>query len=270
VKFTEHGEVCIAVRCAEQAAESAAIEWVVGDTGIGIAPDKLGSLFDAFVQADDSITRRFGGSGLGLAISKQIVAHLGGVIDVVSTPGKGSRFHVKLSFPRAHETAAVPTHPHHAADDLHQRITTLGRPLCMLLAEDNPTNQFVVGRLLRGFAIQLDIANDGAQAVDAAMRTRYDMIFMDMRMPELDGLAATRLIRRRDGPSRDVPIAAMTANAFPEDMEACRAAGMDDFVAKPVNKDQLVEAILRALSRAPGEHAAPAGADPESQGAAAA
>jgi hypothetical protein len=131
----------------------------------------------------------------------------------------------------------------------------------VLLAEDNPTNQFVMIRLLKGFAIPVDIANDGAEAVRAASRTRYDLICMDMRMPEMDGLEATRLIRRREGPSQKVPIVAMTANAFPEDIAACQAAGMTDFVAKPVSKERLVEALLRALPEVAAATAEAAAAD---------
>jgi CheY-like chemotaxis protein len=114
---------------------------------------------------------------------------------------------------------------------------------------------------LKGFAIPVDIANDGAEAVRAASRTRYDLICMDMRMPEMDGLEATRLIRRREGPSQKAPIVAMTANAFPEDIAACQAAGMTDFVAKPVSKERLVEALLRALPEVAAATAEAAAAD---------
>ncbi len=246
VKFTDAGEVAIGARCVERGEATATIEWIVSDTGIGIAGEKLGTLFDAFVQADDSITRRFGGSGLGLAISKQIVDRMGGAIEVQSVRSEGSQFRFRLTLPLAREIAAL-TDPRRFAAELRARLEALGRPLRVLLAEDNPTNQFVMIRLLKGLAIPVDIANDGAEAVRAAAGTAYDLICMDMRMPEMDGLEATRAIRRRDGPSRLAPIVAMTANAFPEDMAACRAAGMNDFVAKPISRERLVEAILRAL-----------------------
>lgn len=223
------------------------------DTGIGVAPEKLTTLFDAFVQADNSITRRFGGSGLGLAISKQIVEGMGGWIDVQSMPDQGSRFRFCLKLPLG-LAAAHPSPPdaEAASQSLRQRIAVLDRPLRLLLAEDNPTNQFVIKRLLKDFAVDVEIAADGIQAVEAARRASYDLICMDMRMPEMDGLEATRLIRRDGGASRRAPIVAMTANAFPEDMEACRVAGMTDFVAKPVSKVQLVTAILRAMDHAAG------------------
>ncbi len=249
VKFTESGEVVIAVRCARQGAAAATVEWSVRDTGIGIASGNLPTLFDAFVQADNSITRRFGGSGLGLAISKQLVTQMGGQIDVHSVPGEGSRFWFRLALPRGSESAP-PADGRQAAAVLQARLAALGRPMRVLLAEDNPTNQFVVIRLLKGLPIKVDVAQDGAEAVAEAARTAYDMICMDMRMPEMDGLEATRVIRRREGPSRQAAIVAMTANAFPEDMAACRDAGMTDFVAKPVSKDRLMAAMLRALGDA--------------------
>jgi PAS domain S-box-containing protein len=247
VKFTDAGEISIAVQCVA-CGDAATLDWSVSDTGIGIAADQLGGLFDAFVQADSSITRRFGGSGLGLAISKQIVEQMGGSIGVVSEPGHGSRFCFRLTLPLAHDAAMAVRDPREAAEALRQRLAALGRPLRVLLAEDNPTNQFVISRLLKGFEVELDIAADGQLAVQAAQRASYDLICMDMRMPEMDGLEATRMIRGRAGPSRQAPIVAMTANAFPEDVAACREAGMDDFVAKPVSKERLMGAILHALA----------------------
>ncbi len=208
------------------------------------------------MQADNSITRRFGGSGLGLAISKQIVDCMGGSIEVASVQGQGSQFRFRLTLPVAHQTPTS-LEPPLSAEVLKARLAALGRPLRVLLAEDNPTNQFVMTRLLKGFAISVDVAPDGAEAVRAAAGTAYDLICMDMRMPEMDGLEATRAIRRSDGLSRLSPIVAMTANAFPEDMAACRAAGMTDFVAKPISKERLVAAILRALPDGAGPQARP-------------
>jgi PAS domain S-box-containing protein len=249
VKFTRTGEVNIHARCAMRVAEQATIEWIVTDTGIGIAPEKLRNLFDAFVQADNSITRRFGGSGLGLAISKQLVEQMGGTISVTSTQGKGSTFRACLTLRIASEETAEHSGPvsDHALDE---RMDAIGRPLKILLAEDNATNRFVFTRMLRWARIDIDVAEDGVQAVRLCGQTRYDLICMDMSMPEMDGLDATRSIRGGDGPNRNVPIIALTANAFAEDMAACRAAGMDDFVAKPVSKDILIAAILRSLPAA--------------------
>lgn len=232
------------------------MEWTVEDTGIGIEASQLNGLFDAFIQADDSITRRFGGSGLGLAISRQIVEQLGGEIGVRSAPGKGSCFRFQLPLVVA---ASVENQQPPASDSvitlstrLEARLDALGRPMRLLLAEDNVTNQFVLTRMLAGLPIAIDTAADGREAVGLATRTQYDLIFMDMRMPEMDGLAATKAIRSGDGPSRLVPITALTANAFPEDVAACSAAGMTDFVSKPLAKTALLQAVLRGLDRSTG------------------
>jgi PAS domain S-box-containing protein len=220
---------------------------VIGDAGIGIEPDKIGGLFDAFVQADSSITRRFGGSGLGLTISKQLVDRMGGTVSVRSTPGEGSVFQVRLTLKLAGEPSDALAAPE-ADQLLSRRIDLLGRPLRLLLAEDDPTNRFVFSRLLRGVNAEIAIAENGAEAVRAAEQTAYDLICMDMSMPEMNGLDATRAIRAGDGPNRRVPIIALTANAFAEDMAACDAAGMDDFLSKPVSKGVLFAAILKLLS----------------------
>jgi PAS domain S-box-containing protein len=249
VKFTRAGTVAVHARCFARDANEATIEWTIADTGIGIAPDKLDHLFDAFVQADTSITRRFGGSGLGLAISKQLVDQMGGAISVASTPGAGSSFVVRLALKLA-AVQDVPATVPIAADLLAQRTDLLGRPLKLLLAEDNATNRFVFSRLLRGTSIEVEVAENGLEAVQAAEKSSFDLICMDMSMPEMDGLDATRAIRAGNGPNRDVPIVALTANAFREDMEACRLSGMNDFVAKPVSKEVLIAAILRVLPEA--------------------
>ena len=246
-KFTAAGSIGLRARCVAREAGRATIEWQVTDTGIGIAPDKLGSLFDAFVQADDSITRRYGGSGLGLAISKQIVERMGGHITVASTLGEGSCFTVRMALAIAQAPAQPRLDPHLADQHLAECLATLDHMPRLLLAEDSVTNQFVFSRLLKGAAVAVDIANDGREAVRCAAATRYDVIFMDMRMPEMDGLEATRSIRGGDGPCRDSPIVALTANAFDEDVAACMAAGMTDFVAKPVSKPLLIEVLARAL-----------------------
>jgi PAS domain S-box-containing protein len=246
VKFTEEGGVSVSLRCREAAAGHATVEWVVADTGIGIAPDRIQSLFEDFVQADCSINRRFGGSGLGLAISKRILEQMGGEISVTSALGQGTtvRFHVAL--PVASSPASVERDDGSASAELHARIAALGRHLRLLIADDNATNRIVAAKMLREFNVQASMACDGAEAVAAASRLAYDVILMDMRMPEMDGLQAARAIRARGGPSAAVPIIAFTANAFNDDVNACMEAGMTDFVAKPVRKKVLVEALMRA------------------------
>jgi hypothetical protein len=174
---------------------------------------------------------------------------MGGTIAVESTPGRGSTFAVRLRLPITEMAREAVAAPIDVIADFHTRLADLGRPARILLAEDNATNQLVAVRLLRDFNVQVDVVGDGLEAVHAASNLPYDVICMDVRMPEMDGLAATRTIRARGGQLRTVPIIALTANAFPEDMAACFAAGMTGFVAKPVSKQTLVAALLAALGR---------------------
>jgi signal transduction histidine kinase/DNA-binding response OmpR family regulator len=248
VKFTAAGEVVVSTRCLARDDNNATIEWAVSDTGIGIAPEHIGALFTNFVQADSSISRRFGGSGLGLAICKRLVEQMGGEIKVISTPGQGSTFRFSLTLPLAEHVALPERDDQTVFAQLAARIATLGRPLRVLVVDDNPINRLVAAKMLKGFEIQTTMACDGLEAVTAAAGFSYDVILMDVRMPNMDGLQATRAIRAREGQSQPVPIIAFTANAFAEDVEACRRAGMNDLVVKPVRKTAMIEAISRALS----------------------
>jgi CheY-like chemotaxis protein/HPt (histidine-containing phosphotransfer) domain-containing protein/anti-sigma regulatory factor (Ser/Thr protein kinase) len=252
VKFTAGGEVVVSTRCLARDGKLATIEWAVSDTGIGIAPEHIGALFANFVQADNSISRRFGGSGLGLSICKRLVEQMGGEIKVISAPGQGSTFRFSLTLPVA-EHIALPENDDQAVyAALKTRIAALGRPLRILIVDDNSTNRLVAAKMLKDFEVQSNMACDGAEAVTAASNFNYDVILMDVRMPEMDGLEATRAIRSRGGQLKTVPIIAFTANAFAEDVKACHEVGMNDFVVKPVRKKVMVEAILRVLvSRVP-------------------
>ncbi len=246
VKFTETGNVTIGRRCVVRANNDASIEWEVRDTGIGIPADRIDSLFDEFSQADSSISRRFGGTGLGLAISHRIVYEMGGTMSVESEPGEGSCFRVRLTLPVAtlpEETKQTDENPE---SGLRSWLEGVGRAPRILLAEDNRTNQLVIRRMLKNFNLELEIAENGKLAVEAAARSRPDLIFMDMQMPEMDGLEATRLIRAGGG--APVPIVAMTANAFPEDVRACTDAGMTGFLSKPIDKATLLRVILDGLA----------------------
>lgn len=256
VKFTSSGGVTFRAAGFEAAAGQAGIEWTVSDTGIGIAREYHGGLFDAFVQGDTAVARRFGGSGLGLAICRLLVQRMGGTITVESVPGAGSTFRVRLSLELAEvraPPAAPPSVPLPEAspvreDPLPDRLHSLGRRLRLLLAEDNPTNRFVITRMLKDLPVTVDVAENGREAVDLALQTAYDLICMDVNMPETDGLEATRLIRQGIGMSRMSPIVAMTANVGAEDVQACRDAGMNDVVAKPVDKRSLLAAVLQAVT----------------------
>ncbi len=254
VKFTALGEIVVSTRCVWSHNGHARIEWAVEDTGIGIAPEKVGLLFSDFFQADNSISRRFGGSGLGLVICKRLVELMGGEISVVSTPHKGSTFSFALTLPVT-EGIARETDGQAGEESLSAMIRTLGRPLRVLIVDDDPTNRLVAVSMLKAFDIQTNTACDGSEAVTAASRFNYDLILMDVRMPEMDGLEATRAIRARGGKLATVPIVALTANAFPEDINACKDAGMNDIIVKPTRKKALIEIVARlVLSPGPTDH----------------
>ncbi|MEN3386431.1 MAG: hypothetical protein V7608_6475 [Hyphomicrobiales bacterium] len=270
VKFTAAGKVVISAQCVQRDADRAVIRISVCDSGMGIAPERLERLFTDFVQADASIHRHFGGTGLGLAICKRLVEQMGGEISVQSAPGKGSTFSFWVSLPTADVTDLEFLSPPTEAVGLREQLALLGRPLRILIAEDNATNQMVVTRMLKEFDIDLHIARDGVETVEAATRDEFDVIFMDMRMPRMDGLEATRAIRALGGAHGAVPIIALTANAFADDVKACRDAGMDDFVAKPIRKRLLVEKLAVIAGAALGSQLRelrhlPAAIAPESQ-----
>lgn len=247
VKFTDQGEVTISVTCQARRDLLATVEWKVTDSGIGIAPEKLGQLFSDFAQADASISRRFGGTGLGLAISRRIIEQMGGTIGVTSTPGEGSTFRFTLVLPWSQAQTSDQAGGSDETDDLKARIAGLDRPLKVLVAEDDAVNRMVVSKMLGSFDVELRVVADGAEAVAAAAEGNYDVVLMDVRMPDMDGLAATRAIRAQGGRFEALPIIALTANAFPEDIKICREAGMSDFLAKPLRKPALIAALLRAL-----------------------
>jgi signal transduction histidine kinase/CheY-like chemotaxis protein len=230
VKFTENGSVSVSL-----AGGPEGIEVVVRDTGIGMDASALRNLFQPFRQADASIGRRFGGTGLGLAIVKRIVERMSGSIHVESIPGRGTSFRVVLPLER------LPPPPPKVAE-LAENVDFVGRRI--LAVDDNEINLEVARGLLEFLGCRVETANDGTGAVAAAMNGTWDAILMDCRMPGMDGLEATRLIRSYG--SR-VPIIALTANAFPSDREACEKAGMDGFLSKPVLVDSLRTALATVL-----------------------
>jgi len=223
----------------------------IADTGIGIPKDQIERLFDDFVQVDASTQRRFGGTGLGLAISKQLVEAMGGEVGVDSTPGVGSTFWFTL--PKADERCGVEPAPE-VRPEPAPVVTAHAGPRRVLLAEDNRLNQRLAVRVLETFGYQVDTANDGAAALELARSGSYDLVLMDCLMPGMDGFEATRQIRAEEaGTGRHLPIIALTANAMPEDRNACLAAGMDDFVSKPFTRVALRQATERWLTQGLGE-----------------
>ncbi len=243
IKFTEQGEVSIGATVVAEDEKQVELRLFVRDTGIGISAEAQAGLFKEFSQADQSTSRRFGGSGLGLAITHRLLRLMGGSIRVESAPGQGSLFEIQLKLPIATETLQ----PSLAAVDAEKQLKSRFPNLRVLLAEDNPINQEVTVDLLQAVAAQIDVANDGAEAVALAKKTRYDLMLMDMQMPVMNGLEATRQIRALEN-GATVPIIALTANAFDEDRERCRQAGMNDHLGKPVEAQAVYRVMLHWLT----------------------
>jgi PAS domain S-box-containing protein len=242
IKFTERGAVAVQVGVDALDAGSVLLRFAVRDTGIGLTPEQIGRLFQSFSQADQSTTRRFGGTGLGLAICKNLVELMGGQVGVDSTPGQGSTFWftVRLQVGTAGAAAGAPP----AVDPA--RLAAL-RGFHVLLAEDNLLNQEIASELLAEVGITVDVACNGQEALDLATTRPYALVLMDMQMPGMGGIEATRQIRRRLTAAQ-LPIVAMTANAMAVDRERCLAAGMDDFLSKPIDLQALWQCLLRWLA----------------------
>ncbi len=241
IKFTESGHVVIEVQCENMEDGVATIRVTVQDTGIGISSDKHAILWEKFTQADASTTRRFGGTGLGLAISKHLTELMGGIIGVESTVGVGSKFWFALPLRLDENPRNAPLPPPPI------RVSSLdtGKKYRVLLAEDNAVNQKVATMMLAKLNCHVDVAANGYEALELWEKLSYDFVLMDCLMPEMDGYETTEEIRRRETGDRRTLIVAMTANAMQGDCEACLAAGMDDYLAKPVGLAQLRDMVAR-------------------------
>ncbi|TFH49805.1 MAG: PAS domain-containing sensor histidine kinase [Methanothrix sp.] len=258
VKFTDHGEIVIRASLENKDERNATIRFSVSDTGIGIPANRQDILFSPFTQADGSTTRKYGGTGLGLAISKQLAELMGGIIGVESEVGKGSTFWFTAVFEKqlarpgsAEDLAEIEGEG--AKDGFATRPTiseSFKRKLRILVAEDNPVNQKVAQAMLRKMGLQADVVANGLEAVNALQIIPYDLVLMDCQMPEMDGFEATGKIRQQGSKTLNpcIPIIAMTALAMQGDREECIQAGMNDFIAKPVQQRELAKMLARWLT----------------------
>ena len=255
IKFTERGEVVVRVTKERETETEVMIHVAVSDTGIGIPEEAQQRLFRSFTQADSSATRRHGGTGLGLVIAKQLVELIGGQIGLMSTPGKGSTFWFTALLEK--QPRKVKAQPSRRTALARTRKSILDTPSTkrrprpslsrLLIVEDNVANQRVVMRQVEKLGYRSNAVANGLEALEALARHPYSLVLMDCQMPEMDGYAATAAIRQREGQTRHTPIIAMTANALLGEREKCLAAGMDDYLAKPVKMEELADMLIRWL-----------------------
>lgn len=236
IKFTpEYGKVIM--QCVIDTEKPGYVMFEVRDTGIGIEENQIGRIFESFTQASSDTTRKFGGTGLGLTISRQLVELMGGNIIVESKPGIGTRFYFSIPLEKGSPVIDLQSRP---------EVSNNGRKFRFLLAEDQPMNQMVATDILESIfpGCEVDIAMDGSEAVDKTTKGNYDMVFMDIHMPVMDGYEATRLIRNK---GNDVPVVALTANVIKEEIDKCLASGMNRHLAKPFEPEQLRKTVLELI-----------------------
>ncbi|HSG23145.1 MAG TPA: response regulator, partial [Azonexus sp.] len=257
VKFTEYGSITLCGSKVDETANGYLLRFEVSDTGIGISALQQDLLFEAFSQADSSTTRRFGGTGLGLAITRQIARLMGGDAGLVSVPGQGSTFWLTVWLGKGDEAGAASAAS--AVESAEEILQQHYRGTRVLLVEDEPISREVAQILLEDAGLDVDVAENGRVALKLTELNDYALILMDMQMPEMGGIEATLAIRQLPG-RQLTPIIALTANAFACEREHCLAAGMNDFIAKPVNPDSLFQILLKYLRRPQGSALQPGGA----------
>ena len=262
VKFTNRGFVAVTVQARHVDDRTCEVRVAVQDSGIGIAPEKHAAVFNAFSQGDASITRQFGGTGLGLTISKRLVQGMGGRMWLESAPGQGSTFYFSLPLRRGTKNLLQP--PAAAGPQFSEEVRQAPQhkgqqsSLQVLLVEDNAINQLLAKAILTNLGHRVETAVDGREALDLFATRQWDMVLMDIHMPVMNGLDATRHIRLQEAPGRHTPIIATTAGAMEADRAACMAAGMDDYIAKPY-KPQLLQALLERMAQQRASGASMAG-----------
>lgn len=246
IKFTELGEVRVIARTEGLTGKHPKVSIEVWDTGIGIPEEAQYKIFDAFTQADGSTTRRFGGTGLGLAISSKLVELMGGKISIESQPRQGSRFSFKIDCVSVSRKDRESKREELISSQANTEIIPENRKI--LVVEDNLVNQKLISLILRKNGYQVEIAENGADAVAMTSEQEFALVFMDLQMPVMDGLQATRAIRAKESPGKRLPIVALTAHAFPEDRELSLSAGVDEYLTKPINRNKLLETIKRFVA----------------------
>lgn len=246
IKFTECGGVKVRILLQEEQDKGLLLKICVHDTGIGIPKERMHRLFQSFSQADASTSRKYGGTGLGLAICKRLTELMGGQVGVTSEQGKGSTFWCTVLVEKATEDALV------GKKEKSSDHKSLPLSSSLLLVEDNKINQYVALSILKKFHLEADVAENGVQALEMLRKKEYDLVLMDIQMPEMDGFETAQHIRQADSGvlQPDVPIVAMTADASKEDRDKCLAAGMNDYIPKPVNRERLLSVLQQQLSGA--------------------
>jgi len=251
LKFTEQGEVVLKIDVKDMENNIARLHFDVIDSGIGIAEENIERLLERFVQADASVTSKYGGTGLGLSICKTLVEHMGGEMGVESTLGTGSRFWFNLNLVRC---SCTETNDIDTARNNKLEIENHSVVLKILLVEDIAINQVIAKKLIENNGHTVDIAHNGIEAIEAVESVQYDLVFMDVRMPEMDGLTATKAIRKLQSRARNIPIFAMTANATTTDVKECYDAGMNNFIAKPIDSELLKRTLKEFVKSISDQH----------------